>query len=324
MSLIPLYGVNPIASIAAVKDRAARWRAGDRQPDGRKLGLVVEGGAMRGVCSAGGVMALAHLGFTDVFDEIYATSAGAMNVSYFLSDQVKLGITIYFDNCTTRLFLNPFRVWKILDIDYLFDQVITTDKPLDVNRIAESATKFFVAVIDKATGIDRVIDIKATSAPLLRVLKAATAVPPFYNRSVDVDGQSLIDGGLVNPFPIQEALANGCTDLVALLTRPANFRHHKPRWFEKRLFDLICARGNTGLRRAFAVCDEQSHTVRDLAFGRAATPPGVNIVTICTDEPELIKRTTTNRALLRKAALLYGRRTLQVFNAENDAWDIPN
>lgn len=317
-----LHGVNPSAAIAAVNDRAARWRAGNRQPDGRKLGLVIEGGAMRGVCSAGGVLALAQLGFTDIFDEVYATSAGAMNASYFLSDQAELGITIYFDDCTSRLVMNPFRVWKILDIDYLFSQVLTIDKPLDVARILASPTKFFVAVIDKSTGNGVVIDCKAANAPMLQVLKAAIAVPFLYNRSVSIDGWSLIDGGLVNPVPIQPALTSRCTDLVVLLTRPANFRLAQPRWLDKRLFDLICARGNAGMGRTYALCAERSHIVRDLALGRAVTPAGVNIVTICTDEPEMIKRTTVNRTLLRKAAVSYGRKTLRVFNADDPAWDI--
>lgn len=320
----PLHGVNPRAAIAAVKERAARWRAGDRQPDGRKLGLVIEGGAMRGICSAGGVMALARLGLTDIFDEVYATSAGAMNASYFLSDQVELGITIYFDSCTTRLFMNPLRVWKILDVDYLFDQVITTEKPLDVDRILASPTKFFVAVIDKRTGDGQVIDTKAVNVPLIQLLKAAIAVPLFYNRSVDVDGRAFIDGGLVNPFPMEQALASGCTDLVVLLTRPENFRYGNPGWLDKQLFDLICARHNKGLSRAYARCHERSHILRDLAFGRVETPSGVNIVTICTDEPEMIKRTTVNRALLRKAAIIYGRKTLQVFDADDPAWNVPD
>lgn len=318
-----LNGVNPAAAISAVKDRAARWSAGDHQPDGRKLGLVIEGGAMRGVCSAGGVMALAHLGFTNVFDEVYATSAGAMNASYFLSEQVELGITIYFDACTTRRFLNPMRLWKILDVDYLFDQVIASEKPLDFEKILASHSKFFVAVIDKGTGDGHLLDAKAAKTPLLKVLKAATAVPLLYNRSVEIDGRSYIDGGLINPVPIEQALINGCTDLVVLLTRPANFKYGKPGWLDKYLFDLTFARGNSGLSQAYSQCDERSHILRDLALGRAPTPPGVNIVTICTDEPEMISRTTRNRALLRKAAIIYGRRTLQVFDGDPSTWSVP-
>lgn len=317
----PLHGVNPAAAIAAIKARAERWRAGDRTPDGRKLGLVVEGGAMRGVCSAGGVMALAHLGYSDIFDEVYATSAGAMNASYFLSGQGEQGITIYFDDCTTRLFMNPLRVWKIMDVDYLFDQVVTRVKRLDVDRILASPTKFFVAVIERPTGQGLVLDAKATRSPLLQVLKAATALPVLYNRAVDIDGRQCIDGGLANPVPIEPALASGCTDILVLLTRPAEFRYPKPGWASRCLFNLISARGNPGLSRTFRLCDERSHAVRDLALGRAETPAGVNVVTVCTDEPETIQRTTSNRLLLRDAAVTYGRQTLAVFGEAAEEWD---
>lgn len=318
-----LHGVNPDAAITAIKERSARWRAGNHEPDGRKLGLVIEGGAMRAVCSAGGAVALAHLGFSDLFDEVYATSAGVMNASYFLSNQPELGISVYFDNCTTRHFLNPLRVWKVIDVDYLFDQVISREKPLDVDKVLSSRTKLFVAVIDRRTGAGTVIDAKVTRTPLLSVLKAATALPVLYNRAVDVDGQPFLDGGLAIPFPIEQALANGCTDVLTLLTRPASFSIDAPGWVSRRMFDVICARGNAGLNQAYSLCHQHSQSARDLALGRVPTPLGVNIATICTDEPEMIQRTTSNRALLHSAAVSYGRKTLRVFGTDAEDWDIP-
>src|SRR5437764_7370914 len=106
----PLYGVHPSAVIATIRARAHHLNKGERRADGRKLGLVIEGGAMRSVYSAGGAVALAHLGFSQIFDEVYATSAGVMNASYFLSNQPLVGITVYYDSCTSHLFMNPLRL----------------------------------------------------------------------------------------------------------------------------------------------------------------------------------------------------------------------
>lgn len=278
---------------------------------------------MRSIYSAGGAVALAHLGFSELFDEVYATSAGVMNASYFLSNQPLLGITIYYESCTTALFMNPLRVWKVLDIDYLFDQVIKVDKPLDVEKVLSSPTSFFVAVIDTATGKGTLIDTKKTAAPLLDVLKAATAMPVLYNRSVPVDGRSCIDGGLAIPFPLRQALAHGCTDVLVLLTRSANYRSKPPTRMSRRMFDVICARGKAGLNATFAKHHEPSNEYRDLAFGRTSTPNGANIATLCTQEPETITRTTSNRTTLRNAAVAYARQTLRIFGAETDAWDLP-
>jgi len=317
-----LHGVNATVAIEAIKDRNVRWRAGNHEPDGRKLGLVIEGGAMRAVCSAGGAYALAQLGFTDLFDEVYATSAGAMNASYFLSGQPQLGISIYFENCTTRDFLNPLRVWKMIDIDYLFEQVISKEKKLDVDRILSSRSKLFVAVLDKRTGAGMTIDTKSTQDPLLSVLKAATALPLLYNRPVNIDGQQFLDAGLAIPFPIEQALANGCTDVLTLLTRPAKYFAPAPGFVSQKLFNVICARGNDGFKQTFSRLHEPYRVARDLALGRVATPPSVNIATICTDEPETVQRTTRSRALLRRAAMDYGRKVLRVFGMDHEELDL--
>jgi hypothetical protein len=111
--------------------------------------------------------------------------------------------------------------------------------------------------------------------------------------------------------------------VLTLLTRPAGFSFDAPGWASRRIFDVVCARGNEGLNQAFSLCHQHSQTARDLALGRVPTPPGVNIATICTDEPETIQRTTSNRALLHSAAVSYGRKTLRAFGADAEGWDIP-
>jgi len=315
-----LHGINPTSVIEAIKNRSSRWRAGNREDDGRKLGLVIEGGAMRAVCSAGGAMALSHLGFSELFDEVYATSAGVMNASYFLSDQPDLGISIYFENCTTRAFLNPLRVWKILDIDYLFD-IIANVKKLDVDRILASRTKLFVSVIDKNTGAADVIDAKATGKSFLSVLKAATAIPVLYNRSIDIEGRPLMDAGLALPFPIKAAIDNSCTDILTLLTRPASFTASPPSWASRQMFNLFCARGNSGLNSTYGLLHKNYQFALDLALGRCEVS-GVNIATVCPDEKEVIQRTTTDEALLRQAAINYGRQVLEAFGADTANWTI--
>lgn len=318
-----LHGVNAPAAVAAIQARAERWRRGDRSPDGRKLGLVIEGGAMRSVYSAGGAVALAQLGFSEVFDDVYATSAGVMNASYFISNQPMIGITVYYESCTTALFMNPLRVWKVLDIDYLFDQVVRVDKPLDTAKVAASRANFFVAVINRRTGEGGLVDTKRSKSKLLDILKAATAMPVLYNRSVEVDGEPCMDGGLATPFPLLPALANGCTDLLVLLTRPSDYRSHAPRWLNRQLFNLICARGDARLNRLYAEHHHPANTARDLALGRAVAPPGVNIATICTENHASVTRTTSDAMTLYRAAADYARKTARVFGHDGDGWNMP-
>ncbi len=69
---------------------ASRLRSGTQpgaRHDGARLGLVVEGGGMRGCISGAMLMALHDLGISDVFDVVYGASAGAINATYFLTGQ---------------------------------------------------------------------------------------------------------------------------------------------------------------------------------------------------------------------------------------------
>lgn len=318
-----LLGVNAPAAVQAIKQRYLNRKAGRNEPDGRKLALVLDGGAMRAVGPAGGAVALEHLGLTDIFDEVYATSAGVMNASYFLSGQGDMGITIYFDDLTTGRFINPLRFWKIVDVDYLISEIVRGRKPLDVQRVLRSPTRFYATVMDKTTGEASLIDTKRSDTPLLTIIKAALAIPVLYNRTVEIEGKAGMDGGLRIPFPLQEAIANGCTDILVLLARSKEYICAQPSALACFFFDLVCACGDQGVSRAYALQHLHSRAARDLALGRAAnTPPNVNIATVCTERSEAIHRITVDRAALRAAAVSYGRRTLRTLGVDAKGWDL--
>ena len=80
-----LCGNNPQAVIELLNER--RDNKNSSNNSNRKLGLIVEGGGMRGVLSAGSLLAVDLLGYINCFDEIYATSAGGVNAAFFLSGQ---------------------------------------------------------------------------------------------------------------------------------------------------------------------------------------------------------------------------------------------
>src|ERR1035438_807636 len=149
---------------------------------GAKLGLVVEGGGMRGVYSGGVLVAMEGMGLTGVFDEVYAESAGATNSCYFLAGQAKYGSAIYLDDLTSLRFVNPFRLGRIIDIDFAIDVVVKSVKPLDVARVLASGSGLHIAITSALNGDARLVDAKRDGIPLLTLLKASTAIAPLYNR----------------------------------------------------------------------------------------------------------------------------------------------
>src|SRR5437667_3879965 len=126
-------GVNPTSTIALLKERALRRKQNRALKDDRKVGLIVEGGAMRGVISCASLMALEELGLTEVFDEVYGASAGAVNAAYFLAGQAACATTIYYQKINNTRFIRRFWHRKIVNIDDLFDCIIMSERPLRVD-----------------------------------------------------------------------------------------------------------------------------------------------------------------------------------------------
>ena len=308
------YGVNPTSTIDLLKERALQRKQNRAVMDDRKLGLIVEGGAMRGVISCAALMALEELGMTEVFDEVYGGSAGAVNAAYFLAGQAAYATSLYYQKINNTRFLRRFWHRKIVDIDDLFDSIIAGDRPLRIDKVLASRSQFFVTIADACTGEAFLGHAQSSRTPLLTLLKASSAMPLLYNGLVSIEGRTCFDGALINPIPILEAIESGCTDLLILLTRPASFRDCMPSRIERQIFDLRCAHGNARLMSAFCNTYIRENAVRDLALGRQALPDGINIATLCPEESEpRVERITRDTQVLKDAAISSAKRTLAAF-----------
>ena len=253
--------------------------------------------------SAGALIALEELGLTGVFDEVYGCSAGAVNGAYFLAGQAAFGTAIYYQDVNNRHFINPWRFWRIADVDYVFDTVVRHVKPLDVAEVLDGPTPLFAVVADTDTGASVLIHVQKSPTPLLAVLKASSALPVLYNRLIDVEGRPCCDGGFVNPIPLEEAIASGCTDILVLLTRPRSYVELAPNWLHRAIFGAASRRRSVAFQDAYLAVHERANAARDLALGRRPPPGGINIATVCPqDNDTLVERTTRTTHILKRAA----------------------
>lgn len=160
----------------------ARVARGSRPPhdDGASIALAVEGGAMRGVISAGMVWALEDLGYTLAFDAIYGSSAGAINAAYFLAGQAGLGTTIYFEDINNRTFIDlsrPLRGRPIVDLGFLLDDVARHRKHLDTGRIIDAGTPLSVLATDVDSRSSVAFRDFDTTEQLFGALRAGATMP---------------------------------------------------------------------------------------------------------------------------------------------------
>jgi len=299
----------------AVLDLIAQRRAGGPADPCRRLGLVVEGGGMRGVYTSGSLLALHLAGCGDVFDDLFGTSAGAVNGAHFLSGVGRHKAATYYRWLSGRRFINVWRYPKVIDIDYFVDDVLSRLERVDVEGVARSKTDLWVAVLNQETAEVEVLNPRRAGLPLLPVLKASVAIPVLYGRSVRIGGTDYIDAGFAQPFPLREAIAEGCTDILVVTARPADYLTPPRRWWQRAIFNRCCARGNARLRAVYSSSAESQNVQRRLANGSLATP-GVNIATLAPVDVR-VKSTTTAADLLRSETIQMCRRVLDIFGTEH-------
>src|SRR5215471_15166498 len=75
----------------------------------------------------------------------------------------------------TKLGLVVERRGKILDMDFLIDEVMTSIKSLPIEGVMQSRSRLFVSITNAADGTGRVVDVKTESPPVVALLKATAA-----------------------------------------------------------------------------------------------------------------------------------------------------
>ncbi|MGH4016829.1 MAG: patatin-like phospholipase family protein [Pseudonocardiaceae bacterium] len=202
--------------------RAAHSKPGDRDDD-FKVGLAIEGGGIRGVVSAAMLTFLEDLGYAEAFDAVYSCSSGSVNAAYFIMRQTWFPLSIYFDDLTTGEFLDFRRVLyrrAPMDLDFIFDDVLVKRKPLDYEFIIRAKQRLHVMVTD----VDALkpFDVSDFSSPadLRSALMASAWLPLATKGTASFRGSRAIDGGILQFHPFRSAVADGCTHILSLSTRP--------------------------------------------------------------------------------------------------------
>jgi predicted patatin/cPLA2 family phospholipase len=214
------------STIDLLRARAAR-RSLAPHGDGASIALAVEGGAMRGVVSAGMVSALEALGLTDAFDAVYGSSAGALNGAYFLAGQAALGTTIYYEDINNRRFIDlrrPLYGRPIVNLGFLIDDVAARQKPLAVDRVLSSRSPLAVLVTDVATSAPVALRQFRSGRELFAAMRAGATMPIVAGPPAAFQDQHCFDASLTEPIPVRTAEADGHTHVLVLLTRPGEVR----------------------------------------------------------------------------------------------------
>ena len=187
-----------------------------------KTGLVLEGGAMRGIYTAGVLDVFMEHDIS--FDGVIGVSAGALFGVNLLSKQ-KGRVIRYnkrFNGDKNYMGLKPLlKTGNIIDTRYAYYEVPLKLDLFDNAAFMASNIPFYAVVTNIETGEAEYIQIKDVFAQM-ETLRASASMP-FVSKPVALDGKWYLDGAVADSIPYEKFLEMGYDRLVVVLTKDADY-----------------------------------------------------------------------------------------------------
>lgn len=188
-----------------------------------KTGLILEGGGMRGLYTAGILDVLLENGIH--FDGVIGVSAGAIHGCSFVSEQKGRSIRYYKEYCGDPRFMsfkNLITTGDFVGEEFCYHELPEKLDIYDFDAFKKSDTKFYVGITNLETG-------KAEYPLLTDMLEQidyirASASLPYFSKPVDLGGQLYLDGGCSDSVPIEAFMEMGYDRNIIVLTRPEGYR----------------------------------------------------------------------------------------------------
>jgi len=190
-----------------------------------KIGLVLEGGANRGVFTAGAIDFLLEQGVK--FDYVIGTSAGACNAMNYLAGQIGRGRD---SMILTDKSLNYFGVKTLLktghffDLDWAFKEYPQKYFIFDYDAYFRNPIQREFASTNCLTGEAVYFTDKGADKYYLMEIGKASSALPGMSAVVEIDGVPYADGGVADSIPVKRAFEMGCDKVVVIGTRRKEFR----------------------------------------------------------------------------------------------------
>lgn len=185
-------------------------------------GLVLEGGTLRGLFSAGVMDAFLEVGIE--FPYIVGVSAGIANAASYVSKQY--GRTLdylqrYRNDKRYMSMRNFLKDGAYFGLDFAFNTIPNELVPFDYDTFHAYEGTILAGVTSAKTGkmvyLDEQKDTKTWD-----ILRASCALPGYFP-PIEINGQEYYDGGLRCSIPYAKAFNDGCDKAVIILTNPEGY-----------------------------------------------------------------------------------------------------
>lgn len=195
------------------------------------MGLVLEGGGMRGVFTAG--VTDFFLDKKIEFDSVIGVSAGSCHACSFVSKQRGRALSVSIDYLNDKEYCSVYSLLKTGDLfgaEMLYKKIPTTLYPIDNEAFEKSKTTFKAVITNCKTGEAEYPEVKHL-VKSIRYVRASSSLP-FVSRIVGINGQPYLDGGIADSIPIKQSIKDGNTKNVVVLTRDRKYRKNENKLIE--------------------------------------------------------------------------------------------
>ncbi|MEH7386449.1 patatin family protein [Bacillus sp. JJ1521] len=202
----------------------------------KDVGLVLEGGGMRGVYTAGILEYFMEQNL--YFPYVIGVSAGACMAASYLSRQVGRNRTVnidYVNHPNYLSFRNFVKHKQLFGMDFIFDEIPNKHVPYDYDSFYQSKEEFVVGTTDCETGEPVYFKKEDYGNGMLKVIRASSSLP-FVAPIIEFKGKKLLDGGITDPIPLIKAQQDGNSKNVVILTRNRGYSKKKSNmsWLVRR------------------------------------------------------------------------------------------
>lgn len=188
-----------------------------------KYGIVMEGGAMRGLFTAGVTDVLMENGIE--FDRGIGVSAGACFGCNYKSKQQGRAIRYNLRFCRDKRYCSVQSLIKTGDMfgaEFCYHTIPDTLDLFDYDTYIKNSMEFYVVCTDIDTGRPVYKKLKTADRHELEWMRASASMP-LVSRIVNLDGRKLLDGGISDSIPLRFMEKTGCDRNVVILTRPRDY-----------------------------------------------------------------------------------------------------
>ena len=187
-----------------------------------KVGLVLEGGGMRALFTAGVLDALLDVKELDI-DGIVGVSAGALFGANYVSGQKERAIRYNKKYARDKRYMG-LHSWittgNAVNKEFAFYEIPFKLDVFDQEKFKQSKIDFYVVMTNVENGQAEYVLIKDVFEQM-EYLRATSALP-FASKIIEINGKKYLDGGISDSIPIDYCQSLGYDKIIVVLTRPEN------------------------------------------------------------------------------------------------------